>query len=83
MALDNSQVEQQLNQMKEFILQEAREKAAEIIRKADEEASIEKGRIIRTEKAKIKSEFEKKTKQIEIQKKMYLVGLIPANLPLL
>ena len=68
--MNDREVSQQINQMKQFILQEAEEKASEILRKAEEECAIGKGRIIRAEKAKIATEFERKEKQIEIQKKM-------------
>jgi len=56
--------------MVKFIYREADEKAKEIRDKALEEFSIEKNRIVRDEKERIKREFEKKEKQIEVQKKI-------------
>lgn len=51
--------------MSEFILQEAREKAREIMTRADEEAEREKAAIIRSEKAAIEAEYAKKYKQLD------------------
>jgi V-type H+-transporting ATPase subunit E len=70
--MDEREVERQLNQMRQFIIQEAQEKAAEILRKADEECALEKGRIIAAERQKIEQEYTRKRKQIEIQKKMFV-----------
>jgi len=49
--------------MTEFIRQEAREKAREIHLKADEEFSIEKSKLVRSETARIDSEYQKKFTQ--------------------
>jgi len=68
--MDDSQVQSQLNQMQNFILQEAQDKADEIKSKAQEEFSIEKSRIVMAEKMKIMKEYERKEKQIEVQKKI-------------
>ncbi|KYQ92166.1 vacuolar H+-ATPase E subunit [Tieghemostelium lacteum] len=70
--MDDTQVDAQLEQMKNFILQEAQDKAAEIKTKAAQEFTSEKGRIFQNEKVKIIKEFEKKQKQIEVQKKINL-----------
>jgi V-type H+-transporting ATPase subunit E len=56
--------------MQNFILQEAEDKASEIKAKAQEEFSIEKARIVMAEKMKIMKEYERKEKQIEVQKKI-------------
>jgi len=56
--------------MQNFILQEAEDKAAEIKAKAQEEFSIEKARIVMAEKMKIMKEYERREKQIEVQKKI-------------
>ena len=58
------------SQMVKFIQQEASEKAAEIKLKADEEFNIEKLRMVEAEKQKIRQEYERKEKQIEVQKRM-------------
>jgi len=68
--MDESQVQSQLNQMQGFILQEAEDKAQEIKAKAQEEFSIDKARIVMAEKMKIMKEYERREKQIEVQKKI-------------
>ena len=57
-------------QMVQFIHQEAREKAAEIKLKTDEEFNIEKLRMVEAEKQKIRAEYERKEKQVEVTKRM-------------
>lgn len=54
-----------------FIEQEANEKAEEIDAKAEEEFNIEKGRLVQQQRLKIMEYYEKKEKQVELQKKMY------------
>ena len=39
---------------------------------AEEEFNIEKGRLVQQERLKIMNFFEKKEKQVELQKKMYV-----------
>ncbi|KAK5577481.1 hypothetical protein RB653_002422 [Dictyostelium firmibasis] len=70
--MDDTQVNAQLDQMKNFILQEAQDKASEIKTKATQEFTSEKGRIFQNEKIKIIKEYEKKQKLIEVQKKINL-----------
>ena len=57
-------------QMVQFIHQEAKEKAAEIKLRADEEFNIEKLKMVEAEKMKIRAEYERKEKQVEVQKRM-------------
>ena len=57
--------------MVQFIHQEAKEKAAEIKLKTDEEFNIEKLRMVEAEKQKIRADYERKEKQVEVQKRMY------------
>lgn len=57
--------------MMAFIEQEANEKAEEIDAKAEEEFNIEKGRLVQHQRLKIMEYFERKEKQVELQKKMY------------
>jgi len=59
-----------IRQMINFIKQEAQEKAEEIRVKADEEFQIEKGRILNPEKLKLNQEFDRKFKDLEIQRKI-------------
>ena len=56
--------------MVQFIHQEAREKAAEIKLKTDEEFNIEKLRMVEAEKQKIRADYERKEKQEEVKKRM-------------
>ena len=58
--------------MVQFIHQEAKEKAAEIKLKTDEEFQIEKLRMLEAEKTKIRAEYERKEKQVEVQRRMYV-----------
>lgn len=60
----------QINQMVQFIHQEAKEKAAEIKLKTDEEFNIEKLRMVEAEKQKIRAMYEVKEKQVEVQKRI-------------
>ena len=43
-----------------------------ILFQAEEEFNIEKGRLVQQERLKIMTFFEKKEKQVELQKKMYV-----------
>lgn len=61
--------------MMAFIEQEANEKAEEIDAKAEEEFNIEKGRLVQQQRLKIMEYYEKKEKQVELQKKMYVIVL--------
>lgn len=58
--------------MMAFIEQEANEKAEEIDAKAEEEFNIEKGRLVQQQRLKIMEYYEKKEKQVELQKKMFV-----------
>ena len=58
--------------MMAFIEQEANEKAEEIDAKAEEEFNIEKGRLVHQQRLKIMEYYERKEKQVEMQKKMWV-----------
>ncbi|KAL2746187.1 V-type proton ATPase subunit E [Vespula maculifrons] len=75
MALSDADVQKQINHMMAFIEQEANEKAEEIDAKAEEEFNIEKGRLVQQQRLKIMEYYEKKEKQVELQKKMYVKSL--------
>jgi len=68
--MEETQVNQQINQMVQFIHQEAKEKAAEIKLKAEEEFNIEKLRMVEAEKQKIRQEYERKEKGVEVEKRI-------------
>lgn len=68
--MDDDEVQKKLDHMIKFIYREAEEKASEIQAKAMEEFSIEKSRLVQEGRLAIIREFEKKEKQIEVQRKM-------------
>jgi len=68
--MNPEQVKKQLNNMEAFILREAREKVSEINDRAEEEFTIEKARLVQAEKQKIKNEYERKKKQVEVKNKI-------------
>jgi len=57
----------QVTQMREFILNEAKDKAEEIDAKALQEFSIEKFKVVSQAKEKIKQDFVRKQKQLDTQ----------------
>ncbi|KAF2770334.1 vacuolar ATP synthase subunit E [Teratosphaeria nubilosa] len=62
-AMTDDQVTSELRKMTAFIRQEALEKAREIHLKADEEFSIEKSKLVRSETQRIDTEYQKKFTQ--------------------
>uniref|UniRef100_A0A1D1XSA2 V-type proton ATPase subunit E n=1 Tax=Anthurium amnicola TaxID=1678845 RepID=A0A1D1XSA2_9ARAE len=68
--MNDADVSKQIQQMVKFIHQEAEEKANEISVSAEEEFNIEKLQLVEAEKKKIKQEYERKDKQVEIRKKI-------------
>jgi V-type H+-transporting ATPase subunit E len=68
--MNDADVQRQIRQMVAFIDQEATEKAAEIEAKAQEEFAIEKDNIVNQQKQKILQFYQKKEKQIELQRKI-------------
>lgn len=68
--MNDADVSKQIQQMVRFIRQEAEEKANEIAVSAEEEFNIEKLQLVEAEKKKIRQEYERKEKQVEIRKKI-------------
>ncbi|XP_077226784.1 V-type proton ATPase subunit E-like [Tasmannia lanceolata] len=68
--MNDADVSKQIQQMVRFIHQEAEEKANEISISAEEEFNIEKLQLVEAEKKKIRQEYERKEKQVEIKKKI-------------
>eukprot|EP00245_Coleochaete_scutata_P007147 TRINITY_DN22249_c0_g1_i1.p1 TRINITY_DN22249_c0_g1~~TRINITY_DN22249_c0_g1_i1.p1 ORF type:complete len:233 (+),score=72.24 TRINITY_DN22249_c0_g1_i1:141-839(+) len=68
--MNDSEVGKQVQQMVNFIKQEAEEKANEIAVAAKEEFEIEKLQLIEVEKRKILAEYERKEKQEDTRKKI-------------
>jgi V-type H+-transporting ATPase subunit E len=70
MGISDNDVQKQLQHMMAFIGQEANEKAEEIDAKAEEEFNMEKGRLVQQQRQKIMEYYEKKEKQVELQRKI-------------
>lgn len=68
--MNDADVSKQIQQMVRFIRQEAEEKANEITAAAEEEFNILKLQMVEAEKKKIKQEYERKEKQVEIRRKI-------------
>ncbi|ELU18703.1 hypothetical protein CAPTEDRAFT_166040 [Capitella teleta] len=75
-SLSDADVQKQIKHMMAFIDQEANEKAEEIDAKAEEEFNIEKGRLVQQQRVKIMEFYERKEKQIELQKKIQSSNLL-------
>jgi len=78
MALSDADVAKQIKHMMAFIEQEANEKAEEIDAKAEEEFNIEKGRLVQQQRVKIMEYYERKEKQVELQKKIQQSNMLNA-----
>nr|XP_027223487.1 V-type proton ATPase subunit E-like [Penaeus vannamei] len=76
MALSDADVQKQIHHMMAFIEQEANEKAEEIDARAEEEFTIEKGRLVQQNRLKIIEFYERKEKQVELQKKIGASNLL-------
>ncbi|KAG0729385.1 V-type proton ATPase subunit E [Chionoecetes opilio] len=76
MALSDADVQKQIHHMMAFIEQEANEKAEEIDARAEEEFTIEKGRLVQQNRLKIIEYYERKEKQVELQKKIGASNLL-------
>eukprot|EP00277_Geminigera_cryophila_P014097 CAMPEP_0179449456 /NCGR_PEP_ID=MMETSP0799-20121207/33415_1 /TAXON_ID=46947 /ORGANISM="Geminigera cryophila, Strain CCMP2564" /LENGTH=228 /DNA_ID=CAMNT_0021242543 /DNA_START=70 /DNA_END=756 /DNA_ORIENTATION=+ len=70
---------QAIQQMVNFIKQEAKEKCEEILIKAEEEFNQEKNRIVQDERTKVKKEMERKFKQVEIQRRISFSNEVNAS----
>nr|Q41396.1 RecName: Full=V-type proton ATPase subunit E; Short=V-ATPase subunit E; AltName: Full=Vacuolar proton pump subunit E [Spinacia oleracea]CAA65581.1 vacuolar H(+)-ATPase [Spinacia oleracea] len=68
--MNDTDVQKQIQQMVRFIRQEAEEKANEISVAAEEEFNIEKLQLVEAEKKKIRPEYERKEKQVQVRRKI-------------
>ncbi|KAK7318144.1 hypothetical protein RJT34_02842 [Clitoria ternatea] len=68
--MNDADVSKQIQQMVRFIHREAEEKANEISVSAEEEFNIEKLQLVEAEKKKIRHEYDRKERQVEIRKKI-------------
>ncbi|KAI5662932.1 hypothetical protein M9H77_22255 [Catharanthus roseus] len=82
--MNDGDVSKQIQQMVRFIRQEAEEKANEISVSAEEEFNIEKLQLVDAEKKKVRQEYDRKTKQVEVRKKIeYSVQLNASRIKVL
>lgn len=72
--MNDSQVKQQIQQLVSFIHQEAKDKAREIRAKAEEDFTIRKLSAVESAREKIRADYEKRTKQIEVNRKMFVLS---------
>jgi len=70
MTQNDPYVQKQIQHMMAFIEQEANEKADEIDSKAEEEFNLQKGQLVQEARQKINEDYEKKEKQVELQRKI-------------
>lgn len=70
LAQDDQEALAQIQQMVKFILNEAKDKAQEIEARALEDFNIEKLKLVQQMKDKIRQEFDKKAKKLEVQRSM-------------
>lgn len=68
--MEDAEAKRQIDQMVNFILNEAKDKAAEIEAKSMEDFNVEKLKVLQAMKEKVRAEFKKKAKQIETEKAM-------------
>uniref|UniRef100_A0A0E0A0R3 V-type proton ATPase subunit E n=1 Tax=Oryza glumipatula TaxID=40148 RepID=A0A0E0A0R3_9ORYZ len=68
--MNDADVGKQIQQMVRFILQEAEEKASEISVAAEEEFNIEKLQLVESEKRRIRQDYERKAKQVDVGRKI-------------
>lgn len=76
MALSDAEVQKQVKHMVAFIEQEANEKVEEIDAKAEEEFNIEKGRLVHQQRLKIMEFYDRKEKQVAMQKKIQASNML-------
>ncbi len=76
MSADEETGKKELQKMVAFIMQEASEKCREVHYKANEEYELEKAKLVRQETEAIEQLFEKKIKQAEVRRKMYIQPLM-------
>lgn len=68
--MNDTEVTKTIQQMVRFIKQEAEEKSAEIAVAAEEEFNITKLQLLEAEKAKVRKEYDRREKAIEVKKKV-------------
>lgn len=68
--MNDADVSKQIQQMVRFIRQEAEEKANEISISAEEEFNIERLQLLESAKRKLRQDYDRKLKQVDIRKRM-------------
>jgi len=79
MALSTDAVNKQLDNMVSFILKEGQEKAEEIKHQGEMDFTVEKMRLVNDARVKIRTEYEKKAKKAEVDKKIAHSGRIASS----
>mmetsp|Transcript_7716 Transcript_7716/g.20022 ORF Transcript_7716/g.20022 Transcript_7716/m.20022 type:complete len:234 (+) Transcript_7716:25-726(+) len=77
--MDAADAKKQIDQMVAFIKSEARSKADEIMVRAEEEFNILKQKEVEAQKQLIRKEYEKKSKQVEVEKRIAYSTEVNAN----
>ena len=70
--MDASEADKQIDQMCRFIEQEAKEKVEEIEMKTEQDHDKEQQTLLVEGRISLKSEFEKKNKELGVRKRMYV-----------
>merc|ERR1711907_282028 len=69
-TMDTPSANAQVTHMRDFILHEATEKADEIDAKAEQDYHVEKQRLVEEERLRIKKEYERREKNVELETKI-------------
>merc|ERR1711934_146132 len=69
-TMDTHSANQQVTHMRDFIIHEATEKADEIDAKAEQDYHVEKQRLVEEERLRIKKEYERREKNVELETKI-------------
>jgi len=72
--MNDADVSKQIQQMVRFIRQEAEEKANEISISAEEEFNIERLQLLESAKRKLRQDYDRKLKQVDIRKRMSAIS---------
>eukprot|EP00736_Rhodelphis_marinus_P008478 Rmarinus@m.20349 len=77
--MNETQANQSINQMVAFIKQEAQERATEIMVKTEEEFNIKKLSMVEAAKQKLRQDYDKKQKNVDVQKRIQHSTVINKN----
>merc|ERR1711998_346213 len=69
-TMDTPSANQQVTHMRDFIIHEATEKADEISAKAEQDYHVEKQRLVEEERLRLKEEYSRREKNVELESKI-------------